>query len=97
MLCHGDSMSEGISQLVLEVSFLFDSNKETRQQIDAALKEVCVCVRACVCVCVCVRACVCACVRAHMCICMCVRVWMHFLCACVRACMHVCVCSDCPQ
>ena len=66
MLCQGDSKSEGISQLVMEVSFLFGSNKEARQQIDAALKEVCVrvCMRACACmfVCVCV---------ALVCICMC--------------------------
>ena len=57
MLCQGDSKSEGISQLVMEVSFLFGSNKETRQQIDAALKEVCV------------RVCACACVRALACLC----------------------------
>ena len=84
MLCHGDSMSEGISQLVLEVSFLFDSNKETRQQIDAALKEVCVCA----CVCVCVRACVCACAHVHLRVCACVDAFV--VCVCAR--MHACVC-----
>ena len=90
MLCHGDSMSEGISQLVLEVSFLFDSNKETRQQIDAALKEVCVCACVCVCVCVCacMRVCVRACAHVHLHVCACVDAF--FVCVCAR--MHACVC-----
>ena len=65
------------------------------------LKNVCVCVFACVCVIVrvcvcqcarvcvsqCARVCVCACC-ARVCACVCVRAW----CACVRVCSCVCIC-----
>ena len=62
-------------------------------------RNVCACVRACVCVCVCVRVCVhvCMCVRACVCVCVhvcvCVRVCVHVLCACVFVCVCVCVCA----
>ena len=49
------------------------------------VRDVCVCVYACVCACV--YACVCVQVCVCMCVCMCVRV-----CACVYACVCMCVC-----
>lgn len=60
MLHHGSSMFEAIPQLVQEVSFLFDSTKEARQHIKAALNEVCVHMY----VCMCMHACVCKVVNA---------------------------------
>ena len=87
LLHHGNSMLEGIPLLVWEISFLFDSTKETRQHIEAALlQEVCTCVHACMRSCV--HACVCACIS----VCVCEGVHRYRLSMCVSAiCVMYCV------